>query len=255
MKKQCLHLGAFSGGVDRTPCHFPCREPPKCRVRATGPVTWGLGVPGCRPGRRGETEGAGAALTAGRATAGTREARAQGMGGDRRKGARDEGRGRPPGRAGGSERARGRKGAGRGGRAGGRGSGPGRGARGAPGRGADEGRGVPHRRGARGGQGFGERGSPSSPDADSRGGAAGPHRAAAAKGRTRHLPPLLRRPRAGSVLTSSVHGPDPDGHFHFGVSHPAATAETLARLPSAVATGQLFGADPAVGGCGRRGGA
>lgn len=80
VKKQCLHLGAFSGGVDHTPCHFPCREPPKCRVRATGPVTWGLGVPGCRPGRRGETEGAGAALTAGRATAGTREARAQGNG-------------------------------------------------------------------------------------------------------------------------------------------------------------------------------
>jgi hypothetical protein len=63
--------------------------------------------------------------------------------------------------------------------------------------------------------------------------------------RARHLPP----PSGGRALTSSVHGPDAHRHFHFRVAHSAA-AGTLAQLPSAVATGQLSGADPAGGGCG-----
>lgn len=191
---------------------------------------------------------AGAALTAGGPRAGARRGAGPGAGWGRRKRARGagallEGQG--------DRRAKGR----RGGRAGGRGSGPGHGARGAPGRGAGQGRGVPSRRGGHGRRGFGVRGPPPTPPRHGLQGRDRPdptRRPRPREGRARHLPPPPRRPQARSALTSSVHGSDPDGHFHFGVPHPAA-AEALARLPSAAATGQLFGADQAGGGYGREG--
>lgn len=126
---------------------------------------------------------AGAALTAGGPRAGARRGAGPGAGWGRRKRARGagallEGQG--------DRRAKGR----RGGRAGGRGSGPGHGARGAPGRGAGQGRGVPSRRGGHGRRGFGVRGPPPHPAQTRTPGAgpAGPHTAAAAKGRARQAP-------------------------------------------------------------------
>lgn len=101
-----MHLGAFPGGVNQIPCHFSCREPPKCSVGATGPQDWGLGVPSCLRQAGGvKTQGAGAALTAGEETAGKRRGTGRGArvgeggseAGARAKGALLEGQGKREG--------------------------------------------------------------------------------------------------------------------------------------------------------------